>query len=184
MKRIGLVGLTLSLLLAVAAAQHGPHRSDNDHHGDQHGDQQGNQQGHGRAEGHFQMHRSAPQQREQEGQQRQDWQEREASPRFVARSWRERGGYHGERIPDADYRRHFGRAHAFRVYTMPFMVVSGEPRFQYSGYWFDVVDPVPVYWGPNWYQDDDVYVVYSSGGYYLYNERFPRRAGISISVAF
>ncbi|HVB40148.1 MAG TPA: hypothetical protein VNE83_04570 [Terriglobales bacterium] len=172
MKRIGFVGLTLSLLLAAAAAQQGPRRSDKDQHG--------RSRGHAEAE----MHRAAPQHRDQEDRQRQAWQGREASHTFVARTWRERGGYHGARIPTAYYRGHFGRSHAFRVYRMPFAVVAGEPRFQFSGYWFDVVDPVPAYWGPAWYQNDDVYVVYRGGGYYLYNARFPRRPGISISVAF
>ncbi|HEY7837714.1 MAG TPA: hypothetical protein VIC54_03885 [Terriglobales bacterium] len=176
MKRIILTGLTLSLMLAVAAAQRGPGHSDEDQHG--------GQRGHGQAEAHAQMHRNGPQQHEQEDQQRQIWQAHRESRTVVVRTWQERGGYHGERIPTAYYRGHFGPSHRFRVYRMPFTVVAGEPRFQYSGYWFDVIDPVPAFWGPAWYQDDDVYVVYSGGGYYLYNARFPRRPGISISVAF
>jgi hypothetical protein len=61
------------------------------------------------------------------------------------------------------------------------MVVGGFPRFQYNGFWFGLVDPWPDYWGDNWYETDNVYVVYENDGYYMYNQRYPG-VGIAISV--
>jgi len=52
-------------------------------------------------------------------------------------------------------------------------VYGGYPRFRYNGYWFGLVDPWPEYWGPGWYDNDDVSIVYYDGGYYLYNRRYP-----------
>jgi hypothetical protein len=68
------------------------------------------------------------------------------------------------------------------IYSQPYMVVGGFPRFQYSGYWFTLVDPWPSYWSNTWYQTDDVYVVYANNGYYMYNQRYPG-VGIAISVS-
>ena len=62
------------------------------------------------------------------------------------------------------------------------MVVGGFPRFQYDGHWFSLVDPWPNYWANNWYETDDVYVVYANNGYYMYNRRYPT-VGIAISVS-
>ena len=62
------------------------------------------------------------------------------------------------------------------------MVVGGFPRFQYGGYWFSVVDPWPSYWASNWYETEDVYIVYANNGYYMYNQRYPDVA-IAISVS-
>ncbi|HWZ84347.1 MAG TPA: hypothetical protein VNW47_17090 [Terriglobales bacterium] len=98
------------------------------------------------------------------------------------RTWQQRGGYHGYRIPDDRYRGYFGRDHEFRIYGLPFLVVGGYPRFQYSGYWFSPVDPWPEYWGANWYDNDDVYVMYVDNGYYMYNRRYPSE-GIAIRIS-
>lgn len=62
------------------------------------------------------------------------------------------------------------------------MVVGGYPRFQYGGYWLSVVDPWPAEWGNDWYDNDEVYVVYVDNGYYLYNRSYPER-GIAVSVS-
>jgi len=99
------------------------------------------------------------------------------------RTWQQRGGYRGYRIPDDRFRGHFGPEHGFRVHGLPFLVVGGYPRFQYGGYWVSAVDPWPEYWGDNWYDNDDVYVTYADNGYYLYNRRYPN-AGIAISISF
>ncbi|HWR35264.1 MAG TPA: hypothetical protein VN622_05280 [Clostridia bacterium] len=64
------------------------------------------------------------------------------------------------------------------------MIVGGNPRFQFAGYWFTPVDPYPEYWEPNWYETDDVYVEYVDDGYYLHNRRYPTRPGIAISISF
>ena len=60
--------------------------------------------------------------------------------------------------------------------------MAGYPRFQYSGYWFSLVDPWPEYWANDWYDTDDVYVTYVDNGYYLFNRRYPR-TGIAISIS-
>ena len=52
------------------------------------------------------------------------------------RTWQQRGGYHGYRIPDDRYRQYFGPSHVFAVYTVPVVVYGGYPRFQYGGLWF------------------------------------------------
>jgi len=98
------------------------------------------------------------------------------------RTWQQRGGYNGYRIPDDRFRGYFGPDHGFRIYGLPFLVVGGFPRFQYSGYWFSPVDPWPGYWAADWYDTDDVYVVYVDNGYYLYNRRYPN-VGIAINIS-
>ena len=98
------------------------------------------------------------------------------------RTWQQRGGYSGYRIPDDRYRGYFGRDHGFRISGLPFLVVGGYPRFQYSGYWFSPVDPWPEYWGADWYDTDDVYVMYVDNGYYMYNRRYPT-TGIAIRIS-
>jgi hypothetical protein len=97
------------------------------------------------------------------------------------RTWQQRGGYTGYRIPDDRFRGYFGPAHGFVIYRQPYMVVSGFPRFRYGGYWFGLVDPWPGYWAQNWYQTDDVYVVCRDNGYYMYNRRYPT-VGLAINV--
>jgi hypothetical protein len=129
--------------------------------------------------------RAQPQQRMQQSQQRNDWQQHRAN-NFESQhqSWAQRGGYRGDRIPDASFRQRFGGQHSFRVYGLPYMEVGGRSRFQYGGYWFSMMDPYPEYWGANWYRDDDMYVDYNDGGYYLYDRRFPSRPGLAISISF
>jgi hypothetical protein len=97
------------------------------------------------------------------------------------RTWQQRGGYHGYRIPDDRYRGYFGPSHGFRINTLPFLVVGGYPRFQYQGYWISAVDPWPQAWGNDWYDNDDVYVDYVDNGYYMYNRRYPSQ-GIAINI--
>jgi len=123
--------------------------------------------------------RTSPQQRESV---QNSWHQRQVRNWPVEhRSWQQRGGYIGYRIPDSRFRAYFGQQHGFRVGRLPFLVVGGYPRFQYGGYWFSVVDPYPAYWSNNWYDTDDVYVAYLNGGYYLYNRRYPG-VGLAISV--
>jgi hypothetical protein len=92
------------------------------------------------------------------------------------RTWQQRGGYHGYRIPDERYRAAFGPSHVFPIYTVPVVIY---PRFQYEGFWFNVVDPWPEYWAADWYDTDDVYILYSDGGYYLVDQRYP---GVLLAV--
>jgi hypothetical protein len=145
--------------------------------------QQQRQQGRNRQETVRQMQRSQEQQREQQPVQQRIWQQRRANNwNSEHRSWQQRGGYTGYRIPDNEFRSHYGRTHWFRIYNLPFMFERGYPRFLYNGYWFVVIDPYPEYWGPNWYLTDDVYVEYYDDGYYLFNRRYPIRHGLAISV--
>lgn len=132
-----------------------------------------------------QERRSRDQQRAQEREQREAWQRyRARSWETEHRTWQQRGGYSGPRIADSYFRAYYGRNHYFRVYRQPFRIVDGSPRFQFNGYWFSSVDPYPEYWGPNWYQNDDVYVDYVNDGYYLFNRRYPQRPGIALHISF
>ncbi len=98
------------------------------------------------------------------------------------RTWQQRGGYNGYRIPDNRFSSYFGPDHGFRIEGLPFMVVGGFPRFQYQGYWLSVVDPWPSNWGDDWYDNDQVYVSYVDNGYYLYNRSYPG-VGIAVSIS-
>jgi len=131
-----------------------------------------------------QQQRTQQQQVAQQTAQRGEWQQRRAhSFETEHRTWQQRGGYNGYRIPDVYFTSYYGSGHSFRVYGLPFIEVGGFPRFQYGGYWFSVVDPYPEFWGDDWYQTDDVYVVYTDDGYYLYDSRFPGRPGVAISIS-
>ena len=127
---------------------------------------------------------SEQERRGQQGEQRAVWQEHRAgSFQSEHRTWQQRGGYNGYRIPEDRYRGYFGPDHAFRIYSYPVVVIGGYPRFQYGGFWFSVLDPWPEYWSDNWYDNDDMYIDYSGDGYYMYNRRYPRdRIAISVFV--
>jgi hypothetical protein len=126
---------------------------------------------------------SPQEQHRQQTEQRSVWQERRATNwQSEHRDWQQRGGYNGYRIPQDHYTSYFGASHAFRMYSYPVVVVGGYPRFQYGGYYFNVVDPWPQYWSNDWYANDDVYVDYYGGGYYLHNHRYPKdRIAISVN---
>src|SRR6266403_1392327 len=89
------------------------------------------------------------------------------------RTWQQRGGYRGYRVPEDRVRGYYGQDHGFRIYSLPVRYVGGHRRFHYGGYWFGLVDPWPEYWSSDWYDNDDVYVDYYGDGYYLYNRRYP-----------
>ena len=95
------------------------------------------------------------------------------------KTWQQRGGYSGYRIPDARFSLYFGSAHHFRISGLPILFVGGFPRFQYDGYWITFVDPWPDNWSPDWYETDDIYLDYTDDGYYLYDANYP---GIGIAV--
>ena len=192
MKVIGITSTAiLSLLLGVATAayaqqeqqgekQDHPPQAESKHdkskpdqqHAKQQQQQNQNQQ-------HAQQQRPQQQQRVEQS----AWQEHRAqSWQSDHRTWQQRGGYHGYRIPDDRYRGYFGPDHGFRIYGLPFLVVGGYPRFQYEGYWLSPVDPWPEYWANDWYDTDDVYVTYVDNGYYLFNRRYPNVA-IAVSIS-
>lgn len=133
-----------------------------------------------------QMRRTPQQQRSQQVEQRRIWQRYRAAHNWEAqrRTWRQRGGYNGYRVPDYYFNRYYGRNHWFRVYNLPFLYVDGYPRIQYAGYWFVLLDPYPPYWDPYWYETDDCYIDYYMDGYYLFNLRYPGRPGIAVRIIF
>jgi hypothetical protein len=79
-------------------------------------------------------------------------------------------GPHG-RISEAHYSASFGSGHSFHVNRGDY----DRHRFAYGGYNFGFVQPWPVGWG----YDDDVYVVYDGGGYYMYDRIHP---GLRLSI--
>ena len=99
------------------------------------------------------------------------------------RTWAQRGGYNGYRVPEARFRAYWGRAHDFRIYSLPMVFVGGYPRFRYDGYWVTFVDPWPEMWPANWYETDDVYLDYTDDGYYLYDLTRPG-PGIAVTISF
>jgi len=134
---------------------------------------------------HEQAANRTPQEQHREArEQHSAWQgDRAHSWKTEHRTWQQRGGYNGYRIPDERYNGYFGESHGFRIYSQPVVFVGGSPRFQYGGFWFGFVDPWPEYWSDDWYDNDDVYVVYSDDGYYMYDRRYPRdRIAINVSL--
>ncbi len=83
------------------------------------------------------------------------------------------GGRYG-RISNANYSAHFGHGHSFHM-GRPQMI-GGYNRFQYGGYSFGYNEGWPVGWDYN----DDCYVEYVDGAYFMYNFRHP---GMHISLS-
>ncbi len=73
-------------------------------------------------------------------------------------------GAHG-RISEAHYSASFGSGHSFHVNRGDY----DRHRFAHGGYNFGFVQPWPVGWG----YDDDVYVNYTDGEYYMYDCIYP-----------
>lgn len=122
----------------------------------------------------------APAQGEPPQAQQAEWQQHRAQHwQSEHRTWQQRGGYHGYRIPEDRYRAEFGQQHAFRVYSQQVVFVGGYPRFQYGGYWVMLVDPWPEHWAVDWYDTDECYIVFLNDGYYLFDARYP---GVGIAV--
>ena len=87
--------------------------------------------------------------------------------RTESKSTVKHGPIENGRIPDAQFHSHFGREHTFHV-GHP-VIVGGQSRFQYGGYWFGFGEAWPVGWG----YTDDVYVDYIDGQYYLIDPVHP-----------
>ena len=98
------------------------------------------------------------------------------------RTWPQRGGYVGYRIPRILFNGYFGASHPFRMNSLPFEYSGGYPRFQYNGLWFSVLDPYPEFWPRDWYQSGDAYINFTDGGYYLYNRNYPGN-GLALKVS-
>lgn len=54
-------------------------------------------------------------------------------------------------------------------------MVGGYSRFQYDGFWFGFLQPLP----PGWGWDDDFYIVYQNDGYYLCDPLYP---GVEVAI--
>jgi hypothetical protein len=107
-------------------------------------------------------------------------------PRYRARNWRtehrswvQRGGYRGYRIPSSRFSLYFGPRHRFRLSSYDIVIYNSYPRFHYVNYWVTLLDPVPEYWAYDWYERDYVYLVELEDGYYLVNDSDP---GVYLAV--
>ncbi len=103
-------------------------------------------------------------------------QQHEATHQQQAQASPARGDQHGDRsarIPDDRFRAHFGHEHRFAINHPVF--VAGRPRFQYGGYWFEILDP----WPADWSYSDECYIDYVDDGYYLFD---PLHPGFRIAV--
>jgi hypothetical protein len=74
----------------------------------------------------------------------------------------------GRRIPDKDFHAHFGQPHHFAVGHL--QTYQGRPSFVQGGYTFVLVEPWPAGWV---YDDDDCYIDYVDGDYWLFNVLYP-----------
>lgn len=86
----------------------------------------------------------------------------------------QRAGNRGRRIPDDQFRSHFGREHHFHVDRSRIVNVS-QPVVVYGGYSWQLVDT----WPADWSYDDDCYIDDIDGEYFLYDVLHP---GIRIAV--
>jgi hypothetical protein len=96
----------------------------------------------------------------------------DAKPSKQAEQAQRADSQHG-RIPDDKFRAHFGRQHTLVINRTT--VVNGQPRFQYGGYWFTIVDPWPV----GWAYTDQCYIDYVDGEYFLFDLLHP---GVRIAI--
>ena len=80
----------------------------------------------------------------------------------------EHGQAQQRRIPDKDFHAHFGQSHHFAVGHL--QTYQGRPSFVYSGYTFVLVQAWPAGWV---YDDDDCYIDYIDGDYWLFNVLYP-----------
>jgi hypothetical protein len=80
----------------------------------------------------------------------------------------------GKRIPDDQFRAHFGREHHFHVQRNEVINVA-QPVVNYGGYSFELEQA----WPSDWSYDDDCYIDYIDGQYYLIDLLHP---GIRIAV--
>jgi hypothetical protein len=80
----------------------------------------------------------------------------------------------GKRIPDDKFRASFGRQHTFHVQRTQ-IISNPQPVIVYGGYSFQVIDP----WPAEWAFEDDCYIDYVDGEYFLFDAFHP---GIRVAV--
>jgi hypothetical protein len=114
-----------------------------------------------------------PAQQEEKKAQQEEKKSQQEKPAVQHEQQAQRAESNHGRIPDDRFRANFGREHVF-VINRP-VIIEGQPRFQYGGYWFGFSQPWPV----GWLYTDNVYVDYIDGGYFLYN---PFHPGIRVVI--
>ena len=114
-----------------------------------------------------------PAQQEEKKAQQEEKKPQQEKPAVQHEQQAQRAGTDNHRIPDDRFHANFGREHVF-VINRP-VIIEGQPRFQYGGYWFGFSQPWPV----GWLYTDNVYVDYVDGGYFLYN---PFHPGIRVVI--
>jgi hypothetical protein len=82
-------------------------------------------------------------------------------------------GNRGGRIPEDKFRENFGRGHTV-VINRP-VIVDNRPRFQYAGYWFEIIDP----WPTDWSYSDECYIDFVDDTYYVFDSLHP---GVRIAL--
>jgi hypothetical protein len=98
---------------------------------------------------------------------------KQSDTRTDTKSTVKHGPIENGRIPDAQFHAHFGREHTFHV-GHP-VVVEGQSRFQFGGYWFGFGEAWPV----GWAYTDDVYVDFIDGQYFLID---PVHPGVQLAL--
>jgi hypothetical protein len=180
MKLVGIIGTAvLSLTLGAAApvyAQQEEHQQDE--HAQQEDkkvqqDKPAQEEKHAQPEEKKAQQEKPAQQDEKHAQQdeKKPQQEKPVAAQHEQQAERSNGN-HG-RIPDDRFRANFGREHVF-VINRP-VIIEGQPRFQYGGYWFGFNQA----WPAGWLYTDNVYVDFVDGGYFLFN---PIHPGIRVVI--
>jgi flagellar motor protein MotB len=120
--------------------------------------------------------REQPGAKQDERRDRQQEQKEQRSDQRMERNEHEHpmAGKQGKHIPDDKFRAHFGHQHTFKVQRTQVINVA-QPVIVYGGYNFQLVEAWPVDWG----FDDDCYIDYVDGEYFLFNAFHP---GIRIAV--
>ena len=120
-----------------------------------------------------QKHQKDQQKHEAKEQQKQSKEQHRAS----AQHEHARPAGKSARIPDPQFKAHFGRPHAFAVKRVirTTTIVPNQTRFVYSGYTFIFVDP----WPTEWLLTDNCYIDYVEGEYFLFDVFHP---GIRVAV--
>jgi len=115
-------------------------------------------------------------QRNQGREQRPSEQQRQMDNDHRAAQGNERNdaGNRGRRIPDDQFRTHFGREHHFHVQREQVVNVS-QPVVVYGGYSWQLAEP----WPSDWSYDDDCYIDDVDGEYFMFDALHP---GIRIAV--
>lgn len=92
----------------------------------------------------------------------------------MGRDQNRRAADRGRRIPDDQFRTHFGREHRFHVRRDEIVNVQ-QPIVVYGGYSWELAEP----WPSDWSYDDDCYIDEVNDEYFLFDVMHP---GMQIAV--